>query len=233
MKALGQLPPPPAPAPPKMRSAPSESDFRAKGQCSLSSFCSTPTWRVLPYRRRQRPHRRSFCAIFFLHQKCVCVCVCVCVCGSQRVCVCATNAQFWCITHDLLTRLLKFELTENNMLQAVGTLWQREGSIPMGALFSAQSADLHTLWKVKRAGKKLRDWGALNISDEGYVYWQRVRCGLASASFGTTFCLRRTKNRGHTPTSSRLWLKPFPVCESSKSSARVQTGGGTAAWETA
>ena len=59
------------------------------------------------------------------------------------------------------------------MLQAVGTLWQRQGSIPMGGPFSAQSADLHTLWKVKRAGKKLPEWGTLNISDEGYVYWQR------------------------------------------------------------
>ena len=85
----------------------------------------------------------------------------------------ATNTRFWCITHDLLSRLLKFELTENNMLQAVGTLWKREGAIPMGGPFSAQSADLHTLWKVKRAGKKLRDWGELNISDEGYIYWQR------------------------------------------------------------
>ena len=59
------------------------------------------------------------------------------------------------------------------MLQVVGTLWKREGSILMGGPFSAQSADLHTLWKVKRAGKKLRDWGGLNISDEGYIYWQR------------------------------------------------------------
>ena len=72
-----------------------------------------------------------------------------------------------------MTRLLKFELTENNMLRAVGTLWKREGGIPMGGPFSAQSADLHTLWKVKRAGKKLRERGALKISDEGYVYWQR------------------------------------------------------------
>ena len=84
----------------------------------------------------------------------------------------ATNTRFWCITHDLLSRLLKFEPTENNMLQAVGTPWKREGSIPMGGPFSTQSAALHTLWKVKRAGKKLRDWGELNISDEGYIYWQ-------------------------------------------------------------
>ena len=43
----------------------------------------------------------------------------------------------------------------------------------MGGPFSAQSADLHTLWRVKRVGKRLRNWGELNISDEGYIYWQR------------------------------------------------------------
>ena len=112
----------------------------------------------------------------------------------------ATNTRMWYITHDLLTRLLRFELTENNMLQAVGTLWKREGSIPMGGPFSAQSADL---W-VKRAGKKLPDWGALNISNEGYVYWQRRAlwfslCGSASASLGITCCSRPTKGQGHRP----------------------------------
>ena len=116
----------------------------------------------------------------------------------------ATNTRFWCITHDLLTRLLKFELTENNMLQAVGTLWQREGSIPMGGPFSAQSADLHTLWKVKRAEKKLRDWAPSTFLMRDMYTGNGVRCGSASASFGTTFCLRPTKDQGHTPTSSKL-----------------------------
>ena len=32
-----------------------------------------------------------------------------------------------------------------------------------------QRADLHTLWKIKRAGKRWRDWGELHISDTGYV----------------------------------------------------------------
>ena len=54
---------------------------------------------------------RLFCVL----QLCVCVCVCVCLC----VCVC----RFWCISHDLLTRVLKLEMQKNNVLQAVGTLW--------------------------------------------------------------------------------------------------------------
>ena len=85
----------------------------------------------------------------------------------------ATNSRFWCISHDLLMRLLKFEMQKNNVPHAVGTLWQRDTSIPMGGPFSAQSADLHTLWKTKCAGKKLRDWGTLSVSEEGYLVWQR------------------------------------------------------------
>ena len=173
----------------------------------------------------------------------MCVCVCVCEVNLQwsvskesakldRAGQ-ATNTRFWCITHDLLSRLLKFELTENNMLQAVGTLWKREGSIPMGGPFSAQSANLHTLWQVKRAGKKLRDWGELNISDEGYIYWQRGPCGSASASFMTIFCLPRTTGQGATPVSSRGSLKPSPVSGTLKSYAHAPTGEMTAAWVTA
>ena len=83
------------------------------------------------------------------------------------LCVCV------CVEHDVLSRLLKFELRENNMLQSVGALWRRETSIPMGGPFSAQCADPHTLWQVKKNGKRLRDWGDMAISDTGHVYWCR------------------------------------------------------------
>ena len=43
----------------------------------------------------------------------------------------------------------------------------------MGGPFSAHAADLLTLWKVKKAAKKLRDRGSLTVSDEGYVFWSR------------------------------------------------------------
>ena len=73
----------------------------------------------------------------------------------------ANHSTFWCLPHDLLTRLLRFELLHNNVLHAVGGLWRRSTGIPMGRPFSAQSADLHTLWRVKKAGKRLRDWRSL------------------------------------------------------------------------
>jgi hypothetical protein len=85
----------------------------------------------------------------------------------------ATNMWFWHVSHDLLTRLLKFELLSNNVLQAVGTLWHHDTRIPMGGPFSAQSVDLHTLWKIKRLGKKLPECGELHVSDNRYDYWCR------------------------------------------------------------
>ena len=69
----------------------------------------------------------------------------------------ATSENFWVPQHDRLARMLKFELLHNNVLQADGELWSREISMPLGGPFSAQSADLHTLWGVKKGGKRLRD----------------------------------------------------------------------------
>ena len=67
----------------------------------------------------------------------------------------ATSSRFWHLMHDLLTCLLRFELLHNNVLQAVGTLWRGLTNIPMGGPFSAQSANLHILWKVKLANREL------------------------------------------------------------------------------
>ena len=79
--------------------------------------------------------------------------------------------------------MLKFELLHNNVLQAVGKLWSRKISIPMGGPFSAQSADLHTLWGVKENGKRLRDWGSLNLLEDGYVFWTRGTMWFSLAHF--------------------------------------------------
>ena len=95
----------------------------------------------------------------------------------------------------------------------------------MGGPFSAHSADLHTLWKVKRAGKSCGSRAPSTSLMTDIYTGNGVRCGSARANFGTTFCLRPTKDQGHTPTSSKLSLKPYPMCGTSKSSAHVQTGG--------
>jgi|Transcript_25672 hypothetical protein len=63
----------------------------------------------------------------------------------------------------LLTRLLKFEIrnSEYKCFASCWTLWRQDTGIAMCGPFSAQSADLHTLWKIKRVGNKVQDWGEL------------------------------------------------------------------------
>ena len=95
----------------------------------------------------------------------------------------ATTDKFGVLQHGRLAKMLKFELLHNNVLQAVGKLWSRKISIPMGGPFSAQSANLDTLGGVKKNGKRLRDWGALNLSEDGYVYWTRGTIWFSLAQF--------------------------------------------------
>ena len=95
----------------------------------------------------------------------------------------ATSENCWVLQHDRLARMLKFELLHNDVLQAVGERWSREISIPMGGPFSAQSADLHTLWGVKKSGKRLRDWVSQNLPKDGYVYWSRATMWFSLAQF--------------------------------------------------
>ena len=95
----------------------------------------------------------------------------------------AASHRSWYLPHDVLSKMLHFEMHENNFLLAGGSLWQLLGSIPMGGPFSAQSADLHTLWGVKTQGKKMRDLGSLTISDEGFPVWVRGRHWFSLAQF--------------------------------------------------
>ena len=95
----------------------------------------------------------------------------------------ATSEKFWVLTHNHLSAMLNFELLHNNVLQAVGQLWSRKVSIPMGGPFSAQSADLHTLWGVKKNGKRMKDWGNMNLSEDGYIFWTRGTMWFSLAQF--------------------------------------------------
>jgi hypothetical protein len=96
-------------------------------------------------------------------------CVCVCVC--------------WVLTHNHLSAMLNFELLHNNVLQAVGQLWSRKVSILVGGPFSAQRADLHTLWGVKKNGKRMKNWGNMSLSEDGYVFWTRGTMWFSLAQF--------------------------------------------------
>ena len=53
----------------------------------------------------------------------------------------------------------------------MGQLWSRDKCIPMGGSFSAQSADLHSIWAAYTGRQEFRCLGALTVSPEGYIYW--------------------------------------------------------------
>ena len=80
-----------------------------------------------------------------------------------------TSKSFRYILHQVLSEYVRFELQRNNKCWAVGKLWSRDLCIPMGGSFSAQSADLHSVWGAY-TGRQER-LGALTISPEGYVLW--------------------------------------------------------------
>ena len=83
----------------------------------------------------------------------------ICAAGyTKTASVCEGNrGVFWHAPHAKLTPQLDFELLHNYALQVVGKLWSRVSHIPMGGPFSAQCADLDTMWGIKRAGAKLGD----------------------------------------------------------------------------
>ena len=99
----------------------------------------------------------------------------------------ATSEKFWVLQHDCLTRMLKFELLNNNVLQAVGEPCSREISIPMGGLFSAQSADLHTRWGVKK-GEETEGLAPSVFQKMGTCIGAEALCGSAGHSSATTCC---------------------------------------------
>ena len=82
-----------------------------------------------------------------------------------------TNKNFWYITHHELSRYVSLELEKNNKCWPVGKLWSRDRCIPMGGSFSAQHADLHSIWGSYRGIQEFRCLGALNLSSEGNVLW--------------------------------------------------------------
>ena len=73
----------------------------------------------------------------------------------------AASFAFWHISHDELVPLVQFSLTEDNYVWCAGQLWQRTDAIPMGGSFSAQCADLHSVWALTEADCVMRRFGDL------------------------------------------------------------------------
>ena len=82
----------------------------------------------------------------------------------------AASSAFWHFSHEELTDLVRFSLTEDNQVWCAGAMWKRADAIPMGGSFSAQCADLHSLWALKEGVDVMRRFGTLQKA-EPFPVW--------------------------------------------------------------
>ena len=104
----------------------------------------------------------------------------------------AKATKFWYITHAQMSDTITFEMHCNNFIRAVGGLWCRHGCIPMGGSFSAQAADLHSLWQVYSNRHLLRRLGSLTVSEAGFPYWESPQGITTLCQFGDNILIATT-----------------------------------------
>ena len=75
------------------------------------------------------------------------------------------------ISHDELTSLIQFCLQEDRFCVAVGQFWSRAFPLPMGGPFSAQAADLHSIWGFDLNNQRLYELGELSFTARGFLIW--------------------------------------------------------------
>ena len=83
----------------------------------------------------------------------------------------ATANKFDSMSHDKLNSILEFILTNDRFCTAGGEGWARAYALSMGGAFSAQAADLHSIWCFHVNRQHLYALGALQFSDSGYPLW--------------------------------------------------------------
>ena len=76
----------------------------------------------------------------------------------------ATAAGFKYVTHQQLTAIVAHELSKNNACWAAGTVWVCTNCIPMGGPFSAQGADIRSVWRVYQHRNLFRQLWTLTVS---------------------------------------------------------------------
>ena len=93
----------------------------------------------------------------------------------------AASSAFWHLSHDELTQLVQFSLTEDNQVWCAGAMWRRSDAIPMGGSFSAQCADLHSLWALKQGIETMKRFGKL-IEQGPFPAWEAPAGNTVSLS---------------------------------------------------
>ena len=91
-----------------------------------------------------------------------------------------TSSRFTHLRHQDLENLVYFSLLTDTYTEASGQVWSRTGAIPMGGPFSAQSADLRTIWGAKKRTDFLRKIGQLHFSPRGHPLWTTQRGNTVS-----------------------------------------------------
>ena len=77
--------------------------------------------------------------------------------------------------------MVRFSLTEDNTVWCAGSLWKRCGAIPMGGSFSAQCADLHSIWAMKRNVDIMNRFGKL-VRTVAFLLWETPTGNTVSLS---------------------------------------------------
>ena len=99
----------------------------------------------------------------------------------------AKAEKIWYLTHTAMRDTISFEMHCHNFITALGSLWSRHGCIPMGGSFSAQAADLHSLWGVYSNRHLFRQLGTVHISESGFPFWETPHGIITLCSFRITY----------------------------------------------
>ena len=91
-----------------------------------------------------------------------------------------TTSRFFHLPYTTLENLVYFSLLIDTYSQASGKLWSRTGAIPMGGPFSAQSADLRSIWGVQQHTHLMGRMGNLSFSPRGHPLWTTPRGNVLS-----------------------------------------------------
>ena len=87
----------------------------------------------------------------------------------------AASASFWHFSHKDLVEIVRFSLTKDNHIWCSGTLWQHSDAIPLGGSFTAQCADVCSVWAFQVAVDKMRHFGRL-VQTAPVLLW-KTPCG--------------------------------------------------------
>ena len=83
----------------------------------------------------------------------------------------ANAYNFDIMSHEELTNLIRFCLQEDRFCVAVGQCWSRAFALPMGGPFSAQAADLHSIWKFHLHKQPFYVLGELSFTARSFPIW--------------------------------------------------------------